>query len=80
MIVFFHQLEITDDVNDRAALKLYYAKKHKTSKEDLKEAFLIIFVDTTKYYSDLYFSKSKSINKLEATKYINKTILSLTDN
>ena len=67
----------TDDVSDRAALKIHYAKKHKTSKKDLKEAFSIIFVDTTKNYSDLDFLESKWINKLEATININKTILPL---
>ena len=50
---------ITDKVNDRAALKLHYAKKHKTSKKDLKEAFSIIFLDTTKNYSDLDFLEIK---------------------
>ena len=65
------------NVNDRAVLKLQYAKKHKTSKKDFKEAFSIIFVDTTKNYSDLNFFKTKWINKLEATININKTILQL---
>ena len=68
---------ITDEVNDRAALKLHYAKKHKTSKKNLKEAFSVIFVGTTNNYSDLDFLESKWINKLEATININKTILPL---
>ena len=67
----------TDVVNDRAALKLHYAKKHKTSKKYLKEAISIIFVDTTNNYSNLDFLESKWINKLEATIDINKTILPL---
>ena len=49
---------ITDDFNERAALKLHYAKKDKTSKKGLKETFSIIFVDTTRNYSDLNFFKS----------------------
>ena len=68
---------IADYINDRAALKLHYAKKHKTSKKDLREAFLVIFVDTTNNYSDLDFLESKWINKLEATINISKTILPL---
>ena len=65
---------ITDNVNDRSALKVNYAKKHKTLKKDLKVAFSTIFVDTTNNYSDLDFFESKWINKLEATININKTI------
>ena len=71
------QSTITDEVNDRAALKLHYARKHKTSKKDLKEAFSIIFVDANNNYSDLDVLESKWINKLEATININKTILPL---
>ena len=52
-------------------------KKNKTSKKDLKEAFSILFVDTTEGYSDLDLFKMKWTNKLEATITINKTILPL---
>ena len=46
-------------------------------KKDLKEAFLIIFVDTANNNLDLDFLESKWFNKLEATISINKTTLPL---
>ena len=52
-------------------------KNTKHRKKNLKEAFSVIFVDTTNNYSDLDFLESKWINKLEATININKTILPL---
>ena len=55
----------------------YITPNTQNIKKYLKEAFSIIFVDTTKNYSDLYFFESKWINKLEATINIKKTILLL---
>ena len=66
---------VTNEINDRAALKLHYTKKHPTSNKVSKKSFSITFIDTTKNHSELDFLESKWINKLQATININKTIL-----
>ena len=66
---------VTNEINDKAALKLHYTKKHPTSNKVFKKAFSITFIDTTKNHSELDFLESKWINKLQATININKTIL-----
>ena len=68
---------ITSETNDRAALKLHYAYKHPKSKKDFKDAYSVVFVDTTANHAGLDFLESRWINYLQATININKTILPL---
>ena len=63
------------ETNDRAELKLRYVNKHPTSNKTFKEAYSIIFTDSTSNHSNLDYLESKWVNLLQASININKTIL-----
>ena len=64
-----------NEVNDRAALKLHYNKKHPTIIKEFEKPFTITFLDSSEDQAELDFFERKWTNKLQAKININKTIV-----
>ena len=52
----------TSETNDRAALKLHYANKDRTSSKTFEKAYSIIFTDLTTNHKNLDYLEQRFLN------------------